>query len=40
VWSEAVNAHAAIVEAVVDHDLELARSRMRRHLDALRTWVH
>jgi DNA-binding FadR family transcriptional regulator len=40
VWSEAVNAHAAIVEAVVDRDLELARSRMRRHLDALPTWVH
>jgi DNA-binding FadR family transcriptional regulator len=32
-------AHRAIVEAVVDRDVELARHRMHRHLAALRTWV-
>lgn len=32
-------AHAAIVKAVTDRDVELARHRMRRHLGALRAWV-
>jgi DNA-binding FadR family transcriptional regulator len=31
--------HARIVEAILDRDTELARHRMRRHLDALTSWV-
>jgi DNA-binding FadR family transcriptional regulator len=36
---EVHRAHRAIVEAVTERDVELARHRMRRHLDALRAWV-
>jgi DNA-binding FadR family transcriptional regulator len=32
-------AHDAIVDAIVDHDVDLARHRMRRHLRAMRVWV-
>lgn len=32
------NAHERIVEAVVARDLELARHRMRRHLEAMERW--
>jgi DNA-binding GntR family transcriptional regulator len=36
---EVVRAHERIVEAVVAGDGELARRRMRRHLDALVDWM-
>lgn len=32
-------AHRKIVEAVVDGDTDLARTRMRRHLEALASWL-
>ena len=34
-----MHAHRAIVEAVVARDADLARHRLRRHLDALRGWA-
>jgi DNA-binding FadR family transcriptional regulator len=37
---DVIRAHAAIVEAVLARDVELARHRMRRHLAALHLWVH
>ncbi|MGH9025944.1 MAG: FadR/GntR family transcriptional regulator [Acidimicrobiia bacterium] len=36
---DVIRAHRAIVAAILARDLELARHRMRRHLDALRHWV-
>jgi DNA-binding GntR family transcriptional regulator len=36
---EVVRAHERIVEAVVAGDGELARRRMRRHLDGLLEWM-
>jgi DNA-binding GntR family transcriptional regulator len=36
---EVIRAHKGIVDAIVARDRELARHRMRRHLDALRLWV-
>ena len=36
---EVVEVHRRIVEAIVAGDLDLARHRMRRHLDALAHWV-
>jgi DNA-binding FadR family transcriptional regulator len=37
---DVIRVHAAIVEAVASRDVELASHRMRRHLDALVSWVH
>jgi DNA-binding FadR family transcriptional regulator len=36
---DAMRAHQRLVDAIVDRDIELARHRMRRHLDALQSWV-
>jgi DNA-binding GntR family transcriptional regulator len=36
---ELVHVHAGIVDAVVARDRDLARRRMRRHLEALVAWV-
>jgi DNA-binding FadR family transcriptional regulator len=36
---DVTRAHRGIVEAIIAHDLELARHRTRRHLDALSHWV-
>ncbi|HVX18248.1 MAG TPA: FCD domain-containing protein [Acidimicrobiales bacterium] len=37
--AEVMHVHDRIVEAILARDLELARHRMRRHLDALRRWT-
>lgn len=37
--AEVIEAHRAIVEAIVELDQDLARHRMRRHLDAVIHWV-
>jgi DNA-binding FadR family transcriptional regulator len=37
--SDVRHVHEGIVQAIVDRDAELARHRMRRHLDALVAWV-
>ncbi|MGH9210179.1 MAG: FadR/GntR family transcriptional regulator [Acidimicrobiales bacterium] len=36
---DVMDVHARIVDAIVDRDLDLARHRMRRHLDALVRWT-
>lgn len=36
---EVIHTHRRIVEAIVARDVELARHRMRRHLDAIIHWV-
>jgi DNA-binding FadR family transcriptional regulator len=36
---DVMHVHERIVEAILDRDLDLARHRMRRHLDALERWV-
>jgi len=36
---DVIRIHAAIVDAVSNRDIELARHRMRRHLEALAAWV-
>jgi DNA-binding FadR family transcriptional regulator len=36
---DVMHIHERIVEAILDRDLDLARHRMRRHLDALERWV-
>ena len=33
-----IQVHQSIVEAILARDVELARHRMRRHLDALLRW--
>jgi DNA-binding FadR family transcriptional regulator len=38
-FGDLVAVHARIVEAILAGDDELARHRMRRHLDALVDWV-
>jgi DNA-binding FadR family transcriptional regulator len=35
---DVMHVHGRIVEAILDRDAELARHRMRRHLDALVAW--
>jgi DNA-binding FadR family transcriptional regulator len=37
--ADVIHAHRHIVEAIVSRDVDLARHRMRRHLDALIRWV-
>ena len=37
--AEVIKAHRSIVEAIIDLDPDLARHRMRRHLDAVIHWV-
>jgi DNA-binding FadR family transcriptional regulator len=32
--------HGRILDAVLEGDTDLARHRMRRHLDALKAWYH
>jgi len=39
-YDDVVRAHEAIVVAVLDRDVELARHRMRRHLQALAAFLH
>jgi len=39
VFREVVTVHERIVEAILSGDAELARTRMRRHLDALLPWL-
>jgi len=36
---DVIRVHSAIVEALLDRDVELTRHRMRRHLEALAAWV-
>jgi DNA-binding FadR family transcriptional regulator len=36
---DVIGVHQGLVDAVVSRDLELARHRMRRHLDALMRWI-
>ena len=36
---EVIHTHRRIVEAILARDVELARHRMRRHLDAIIHWV-
>jgi DNA-binding FadR family transcriptional regulator len=37
--AEVIRAHRSIVDAVAAHDVELARNRMQRHLDAVIRWI-
>lgn len=37
--AEVIRAHRSIVDAVATHDADLARDRMKRHLDAVIRWI-